>query len=419
MSEEAKNIIVPKLRFPEFKGEPDWDEPKLNEIATRIEEKVGAKILTTVSISAGKGFVSQAEKFSRDISGQQYKNYILLKEGDFAYNKGNSKKYPQGCIYKLKEFKEAAAPNAFICFRFNSNVVADFYQGYFDKNFHGKQLQKYITSGARMDGLLNINPVDFFSIILPTPKNRDEQQKIADCLSSINELITSQNQKLEALKAHKKGLMQELFPDEGETVPKRRFKEFENTEPWEEKTLEQVANYENGKAHEQDITESGNFIVVNSKFISSEGEVRKFTNTSYCIAKKNDILMVLSDVPNGKAIAKCFFVNTDNLYTVNQRICKLTPCAANGRFLFYVLDRNSYFLSFDDGVKQTNLRKEDALNCPILIPDDPKEQQQIADCIYSIDELITTQIEKIKDLRRHKKGLMQQMFPNINELSKE
>ena len=177
-----------------------------------MKEKVENRKMTTVSISAGVGFVSQAEKFSRDISGQQYKNYVVLRNGDFSYNKGNSKKFPQGCIYKLKEFEEAAVPNAFISFKFKDNYIGDFYQGYFDNNYHGKQLQKFITSGARMDGLLNISPNDFFTILFPTPKNPKEQQKIADCLSSLDELITAEAQKLDALKTHKKGLMQQLFP---------------------------------------------------------------------------------------------------------------------------------------------------------------------------------------------------------------
>lgn len=104
-----------------------------------------------------------------------------------------------------------------------------------------------------------------------------------------------------------------------------------------------MADYENGKAHEQDIDEEGKYVVVNSKFISTDGEVRKFSNSANCIAKKNDVLMVLSDVPNGRAIAKCFYVDKDDLYTVNQRICKLTPTTADSRILYYLLNRNSYF----------------------------------------------------------------------------
>lgn len=414
MNKEKKKTMVPKLRFPEFQEDIEWNVFNLHDISTPINEKVGNLLLTPVSITAGYGFVSQSEKFGRDISGEQYKNYVLLKEGEFAYNKGNSKKYPQGCIYKLKEFKIAAAPNAFICFRFKSNFVADFFQGYFDNNYHGKQLIKFITSGARSDGLLNVNSDDFFSIQLPTPPKRAEQQKIAATLTSLDELISAQSEKLKTLQAHMKGLKQQLFPAEGETVPRVRFREFVGSGDWKETILGQVAKYENGKAHEQDIAETGAFVVVNSKFISTNGEIRKYTNMPFCLAKKGDILMVLSDVPNGKAIAKCFFVDADNLYTVNQRICKLTPSKAVGIMLFYSLNRNPYFLSFDDGVKQTNLRNEDVLNCPVFLPSDLKEQQKIADCLTSLDELITSQSQKLEALKAQKKGLIQQLFPGIN-----
>ncbi|MBK7440467.1 MAG: restriction endonuclease subunit S [Saprospiraceae bacterium] len=208
--------------------------------------------------------------------------------------------------------------------------------------------------------------------------------------------------------------MQNLLPQEGETVPKFRFSEFEDSAEWEETTLTQVADYENGKAHEQDIADDGKFIVVNSKFISQDGEVKKFTNTAFLPASKGDVLMVLSDIPNGKAIAKCFLVEEDNRYTVNQRICRITPRNVNSKILYYLLNRNPYFLAFDDGVKQTNLRKDDVLNCPLLIPEDPKEQDKIADTLSSIDDLINAQNQKLEALQLHKKGLLQGLFPSIN-----
>ena len=186
---DTKQGIVPALRFPEFSEAGEWNMPHLREICTRITTKVGYSRLSPISISAGIGSVAQTEKFGRDISGEQYRNYIELNKGEFAYNKGNSKKYPQGCVYRLEEFDKVAAPNAFICFRFNDSVIPDFFKGYFDSNYHGKQLQNVITSGARSNGLLNINADEFFNIILPTPKDKKEQQKIADCLSSIDALI--------------------------------------------------------------------------------------------------------------------------------------------------------------------------------------------------------------------------------------
>lgn len=253
------------------------------------------------------------------------------------------------------------------------------------------------------------------SLILPT--DEAEQKKIADCLLSLEILFNSECEKLDKLIEYKKGLIQNLLPTEGEIIPKFRFPDFEESRDWEEMTLGQVADYENGKAHEQDIVESGSFVVANSKFISTEGKIKKFTNSPNCPSQKGDILMVLSDVPNGKAIAKCFFVEEDSRFTVNQRICRIIAKNVNNRLLYYLLNRNSYFLDFDDGVKQTNLRKEDVLNCPLLIPKDPKEQEKISDTLSSIDNLINAQSQRVEALKLHKKGLLQGLFPSVNEVN--
>ena len=194
-------------------------------------------------------------------------------------------------------------------------------------------------------------------------------------------------------------------------APKLRFPEFEGE--WEEKELGEITKYENGKAHENDISEEGKYIVVNSKFISTEGLIKKYSDKAHCLAKKNGILMVLNDVPNGKAISKCFIVKENNCYTVNQRICVLSPkegIIAN--YLFYILDRNPYFLAFDDVVKQTNLKKEEVLNFNLSIPVDQKEQQKIADYLSALDEQIAAEEEALEALKAYKKGLLQQMFVN-------
>jgi len=194
-------------------------------------------------------------------------------------------------------------------------------------------------------------------------------------------------------------------------IPELRFPEFIDTGDWDESALEQVADYENGKAHEKEISEIGKYKVVNSKFISTDGEVVKYTNSANLKANIGDILMVLSDIPNGRAIAKCFYVDEEDTYTVNQRICKITPIDIDNKFLFYIQNRNKYFLAFDDGVKQTNLRKDTVLSFPFLKPKNPKEQQKIANCLSSLDSVITAEIEKLDLLKDHKKGLLQQLFP--------
>lgn len=178
-------------------------------------------------------------------------------------------------------------------------------------------------------------------------------------------------------------------------------------EDWEIKPLSSVVAYTNGKAHEGCISDLGKYIVVNSKFISTNGEVRKYSDYCFSPALNGEILMVMSDVPNGRAIARCFYVDRDNLYTVNQRICALRPFLINGRFLFYKLDRNPFYLSFDDGVKQTNLRKEDVLSCLLVLPPTKAEQTAIAAALSDADALIQSLEKLIAKKRNIKQGAMQ------------
>lgn len=193
--------------------------------------------------------------------------------------------------------------------------------------------------------------------------------------------------------------------------PQLRFPKFHDDCEWVPTSLGLIVDYENGVAHENDIDLEGDFIIVNSKFISSNGQVKKRTNTPRCLAQKDDVLMVLSDLPNGRALAKCFYVNENDLYTVNQRICKLHSKNVNSRLLYYLVNRNSYFLSFDDGVKQTNLKKDDVLQCPLLIPKLVDEQKNIANCLSALDEMLYVTNEKLKQLRTYKNGLVQKLFP--------
>lgn len=194
-------------------------------------------------------------------------------------------------------------------------------------------------------------------------------------------------------------------------TPALRFPDFLNDGEWEVKRLEEISDYENGIAHENDIDSDGDFIIVNSKFISSDGQIKKRTNVPRCLAQKDDVLMVLSDLPNGRALAKCFYVAENNLYTVNQRICKFHSKNVNSKLLYYLVNRNEYFLSFDDGVKQTNLKKGDVLNCPLIIPKSIEEQDFIATCLTSLDELLSATNGKLEQLKVYKKGLMQKLFP--------
>lgn len=181
-------------------------------------------------------------------------------------------------------------------------------------------------------------------------------------------------------------------------------------EDWSLTPLINVVEYIHGKAHEQDIDENGDFIVANSKFISSSGRIKKLSTKNQCPAKKGDILTVLSDIPNGKALAKCYYVDKDNEITVNQRICIWRSKNADTKFLYYRLNRLPYFLSLNDGVNQTNIGNSDIDKCIISLPPTLEEQKFIATALTDVDELITGLEKLISKKKDIKQGAMQQLL---------
>lgn len=178
---------------------------------------------------------------------------------------------------------------------------------------------------------------------------------------------------------------------------------------WAIKKLSMVVQFTNGKAHEQFIDDMGDYIVVNSKFISTDGRVIKYSKKSLSPLFSSDIAMVMSDIPNGKALAKCFIVRENGKYTLNQRICSFRVYDSDAQYLFYQLNRNQYFLDFDGGVGQTNLRASEVLDCLIPLPPLP-EQQAIATALSDIDALITSLDKLIVKKRDIKQATMQQLL---------
>ncbi|MGB4984504.1 MAG: restriction endonuclease subunit S, partial [Erysipelotrichaceae bacterium] len=182
---------------------------------------------------------------------------------------------------------------------------------------------------------------------------------------------------------------------------------------WEQRKLLEVANYRNGKAHENEIDSEGKYIVVNSKFISTEGKVMKFSNKQNEPLQENEIAFVLSDVPNGKAIAKTFLIDKSGKYTLNQRIAGITSHEnINPKYLAITMNRNRYFLKFDDGVKQTNLSISDVLKYDNYYPN-KEEQDKIAFVFNNLDNLITLQQRKLDLMKKEKQVLLSKMFPKI------
>jgi type I restriction enzyme S subunit len=188
-------------------------------------------------------------------------------------------------------------------------------------------------------------------------------------------------------------------------------------EDWEVKLLPEVTHFRGGKAHEQHISDAGPYVCVNSKFISSEGKVRKYATANFCSAKKGDVLMVMSDLPNGKALAKAFLADRDNLYAVNQRVCALTAYRNHSSgYLFYALNRNPYFLKFDDGVSQTHLLNNVFRKCPLPLPPTLAEQEAIAGALSDADALIDSLEQLIAKKRLLKQGAMQDLLTGKKRL---
>lgn len=294
-------------------------------------------------------------------------------------------------------------------FRTDNNKLNNFYLRYFfESEFFVKQYSAVMRQSTRNQ--IPITQQRKFSVILPP--TLEEQKAIATALSDVDELIRNLDQLITKKKAIKQGAMQQLLKPPHKGV--KRLVGFSGE--WVEKIVADVVEYKNGVAHENCVVENGKYVIVNSKFISTEGRVIKNSNKNLCPVSKNEILMVLSDIPNGKAIAKCYFVEENNKFTLNQRICSFKTEKADSKFLFLLLNRNPYYLQFDDGVKQTNLRNEDVLSCPLILPPTIEEQKQISKIIFDLDKDIKNSLVKRKKYQDIKQGMMQELLTGKTRL---
>jgi type I restriction enzyme S subunit len=379
-----------------------------------------------MSITSGVGLVSQQEKFGRIIAGNSYKNYLLLKKNDFAYNKSATKEYPEGFIALYTGNELAAVPNSiFTCFRIKDALCSPRYLNYlFLGNLHGQWLRKFIEVGARAHGSLSINERDLLALPVPLPKGEKtlaEQQKIADCLSSLDELIAAQGRKVDALKIHKKGLMQQLFPRRGETQPRFRFPEFQNTGDWQTLPLAALADkimVGIASAATHAYRESGVPMLRNQNI--KEGKIDDtsllFIDPVYEAAHKNkrlragDVITVRTGYPGLSAVVPDRY---NNAQCFTSLIIRPKKSVLDADFLCALINSEigkRFILGAEAGGAQKNVNAGALEALPVYLPDIP-EQQRIATCLSSLDALITAETQKLDTLKTHKKGLMQQLFP--------
>ena len=393
----------------------DWDSVHLYQIAEPIVEQAGDGTYETLSISAGIGFVNQAKKFGKELSGKQYEKYTVLNRGDFSYNKGNSKSYPQGCIYRLKDRETAAVPNVFESFRVKRDN-SDYYEQLFISGYLNKQLSKKINHGVRDNGLLNLTEKDFYSCYIPHP-SVTEQQKIAGILMQCDKLIELYQREVDELQKLKKTCLHKMFPKKGENVPECRFKGF--TDVWEQRKLSEVAEIVGGGTPSTNIPEYW------------DGDI-----DWYAPAEINDQIYVdgserkITKLGLEKSSAKILPADKTVLFTSRAGIGKTAILrrsgATNQGFQSMVLndETNPYFVfSMSKFIKEEAERVASGStfaevsgkmlgNLAFMFPA-KKEQDKIGEYFSNLDNLITLHQRKAEEMKKQKKSLMQLLLTGI------
>ena len=395
--------LVPEVRFKGFTD--DWEQHKLGDVAkiigggtpnTKIPAYWNGTINWYTPVEIGKKIYINESQRKITLDGLKHSSAKLLPKNSVLFTS-------RAGIGKMAILGEEATTNQ----GFQSIIpIAKELDSYFLFSL-SNQLKYYGETHGAGSTFTEISGKELakFKLILP---KLNEQKIISKLIMMMDKLISLQQRKLNQLKRLKRAMLQQLFVDKNCKQPILRFKNFNDN--WEERKLSDIANYRNGKAHEQYIDMNGIYTVVNSKFISTNGKVKKFSNKPIELLKKGEIAFVLSDVPNGKALAKAYLIDSDNRYSLNQRIAGITPSSdINSYFLYILMNRNRYFLKFDDGVGQTNLSKKDIEefkeNYPLF-----DEQQKIANLFSKIQILITLQQNKLTQLTTLKKYLLQKLF---------
>ena len=417
MSEPTKTF-VPNLRFPEFREAPAWRADLLKNISPSIFDGThqtprytenGIPFFSVENIISGNKnkFISlEDHKAATSKNKPEQGDILITRIGNIGFSTIINWDYEFSIYVTLALIKKS---DKFIPYYLHSYFQSGRYQSEILK----KSLLNAVPCKINMDELRTTE------VLLPTEKI--EQQKIADCLSSIDELITAQTKKIAALKDHKKGLMQQLFPAEGETVPKLRFPEFQDAGEWEEKALGDLSQIvRGGSPRPIDEYITSDIIGLNWLKIADVDKESKYVTFT-----KEKVLPT--------ALSKTREVNPGDLIMSNSMsfgrpyILKIKSCIHDGwiavtqinerasrDYLYYLIlspISQEYFINNAAGSGVQNLNADIIKLLPVLIPK-LKEQQKIADCLSSIDELITTQIQKLEAFKTHKKAMMQQLFPN-------
>lgn len=392
---------MPELRFPEFKNQGEWEYVYGDELFEPISNKDHNSDLPILAITQEQGAVPRDMiNYHVSVTEKSIESYKVVEIGDFII----SLRSFQGGI-EYSNYLGLCSP-AYIVIRKKEDVINDFYRHYFKSYPFIQDLNKNLE-GIR-DGKM-ISYKQFSEILIPKPKIK-EQERIAACLSSLDEVISAYNEKLDLLKDHKKGLMQNLFPQEGERTPKYRFKEFINDGDWIPMKLGDVADFINGRAYNQEellskgkyrVLRVGNFFTNNDWYYSD----LELDEDKYC--EKGDLLYAWSASFGPHIWNEEKVIYHYHIWKVKNKQ------GVDRQFLYNLLDYETFRMKAKslNGFALMHITKGTIENWESIVPKSQKEQQKIASCLFALDNAIASQVEFIEQLRLFKNGLLQSLFP--------
>lgn len=406
MSKQTKKTILPNLRFPEFRNTGEWEEKQLDEIAIFIKGKGISKSDISQNgalpcIRYGELYTHYNETINSVIS------YTDIPPEDLVLSQANDVIIPASGETKEDIASASCVLKSGIALGGDLNIIRTNVNGIFLSYYLNNAKKKDIAQLAQGISVVHLYPSQLKKLNINIP-GLLEQQKIGDCLSSIDDLINFQKQKIDALKAHKKGLMQQLFPTNDEATPKLRFPEFQDAGEWLEKQLKNVCQMQAGKfVSASEINEKIN----NDLYPCYGGNgLRGYTKT-FTHTGKYSLIGRQGALCGNVMLAKGQFHATEHSVVVTPKE------GVNSDWLYYMLTHLN-LNQYATGQAQPGLSVENLEKVNILIPRTENEQNKIAGCLSSIDELTIAQIEKLATLKAHKSGLTQQLFPSASNINK-
>ncbi len=380
---------VPKIRFPGFEG--PWEQRKLNECIETSNEKNSDDVYNkddVLSVSGEFGIVNQIEFLGRSFAGVSVSNYGVVNTGSIVYTKSPLKRNPFGII-KTNKGKSGIVSTLYAVYKPKENTNPNFVQCYFESDYRvNNYLKPLVNKGAKNDMKVSDDNALLGLIIFPF---YEEQTKISVFFETLDNLITLHQRKLNHLQDMKKGLLQKMFPKNGENFPELRFPGF--TDPWEQRKLGKIVDVRSGRDYKH-LSEGKIPVYGTGGYMLSVNEALSYKEDAIGIGRKGTI-----DKPY---ILRAPFWTVDTLFYA-------VPENNNDLNFIYDIFQNVNWKQKDESTGVPSLSKTAINDIKVLIPN-YKEQKQIGNFFKNIDYFITLHQRKLEHLQQQKKGLLQQMF---------